>query len=314
MNTVALGASSLLSSRLAYGCWRIAGTWEPAEVSPERETAGGRAVIAAYEAGYTLFDHADIYCHGVAETIFGKVLKEVSGMRERVLIASKCGIRKKGAPETFSAYRYDSSAAHIIASCESSLTRLGVEQIDLYQIHRPDFLMRPDEVAGAFEKLKQSGKVREFGVSNFNAFQVALLQKACPMPLVVNQIEISLAHLDPFHDGALDHCLAERITPMAWSPLGGGKIAATGPIDMHLPDHAKRQKLRDTLEHIAHARGVSRSVIAVAWLLHHPAGIIPIIGSTNPVHIKDAAIAAETELTRDEWYRLMEAAHGQRLA
>src|SRR5882762_1044274 len=125
MKTIRLGKSDLRSSRLAYGCWRIAGTWNPAEMTPRDEAAGRQAVLAAYEAGYTLFDHADIYCDGMAERIFGQVLKEVSGMRERVLVASKCGIRKSGDPKPDSPYRYDSSADYLIRCCEQSLKRLG---------------------------------------------------------------------------------------------------------------------------------------------------------------------------------------------
>ena len=160
MKTTQIGASSLLASRLAYGCWRIADR----AIAPD---IGRRAVVAAVEAGFTLFDHADIYCDGEAEKLFGRVLKESSGLRERILIATKCGIRKPGEPIADSPYRYDFSADYILRSCDGSLQRLGVETIDIYQLHRPDFLMDPDEVAGAFAKLLQAGKVREFGVSNF---------------------------------------------------------------------------------------------------------------------------------------------------
>jgi predicted oxidoreductase len=224
MNTIPLGSSSLTASRLAYGCWRLAGTWNSDEVKPDAEAAGRRAVLAAHEAGYTLFDHADIYCDGVAERIFGETLLEVSGMRERVVVATKCGIRKSGEPTPGAPYRYDFSADYVVRSCEESLKRLGVEVIDVYQLHRPDYLMDPAEVARAFDQLKRSGKVREFGVSNFRPSQVTALQRACPMPLVVNQVEISLANLSCFEDGTLDQCLAERMTPMAWSPLAGGLI------------------------------------------------------------------------------------------
>ena len=205
---------------MAYGCWRLADVGEE---------AGAAAAIAAYEAGFTLFDHADIYGDNQCETIFGGVLKEVSGMRDAILIASKCGIRKSGEPNPDSPYRYDFSADYIVQSCEASLKRLGVDAIEIYQLHRPDYLCDPDEVAGAFEKLKADGKVQEFGVSNFNPSQLAMLQKACPMPLIVNQVEISLANLTCFDDGTLDQCLAKNITPLAWSPLGGGKLADGAP-------------------------------------------------------------------------------------
>src|SRR5688572_21634893 len=144
MKTVPLGQSSLVSSRLAFGCWRIAGTWDSCAVTPDAMKRGREAVFAAYEAGYTLFDHADIYCDGVAETIFGQVLKESSSMRDRIVIASKCGIRKAGELHPKSPFRYDFSADYIVSSCEGSLKRLGVDVIDLYQLHRPDYLMHPE--------------------------------------------------------------------------------------------------------------------------------------------------------------------------
>jgi predicted oxidoreductase len=308
-----LGKSSLVTSRLAYGCWRIAGTWEPSEVTAERELNGRRAVIAAYEAGYTLFDHADIYCQGAGEQIFGQVLREVGGMRERVTIASKCGIRRAGEPAPDSPYRYDFSAPHIIASCEQSLKRLGIEVIDLYQLHRPDYLCHPDEVAGAFTRLKQAGKVREFGVSNFRPSQVTALQKACPLPLIVNQIEISLAKLDAFHDGTIDQCLAEKMTPMAWSPLAGGHLGNRAKDILPSQQSYRPAKIVAALDDLAKGRGASRVVIALAWLLRHPSGIVPIVGSTNPENIREAAKAVDIDLTRDEWYRLLDAASGQRL-
>jgi len=313
MQTIQIGRSSLTGSRLAYGCWRLAGAKDPSEVQPEREAAGRRAVLAAYESGYTLFDHADIYCDGAGETIFGQVLKQVSGMKKRVVLASKCGIRKKGAPKADCPFRYDFSADHIIRSCEGSLKRLGVETIHIYQLHRPDYLCQPEEVAGAFTQLKQQGKVLEFGVSNFRPSQVAMLQKACPMPLIVNQVQISLAHLDCLEDGTLDQCLAEKMTPLAWSPLGGGQLADVMPIDLRTEDHAARLGLREEMEHLARERGSSRTIVALAWLLKHPSGIVPIVGSTKPERIREAAKALDFALSREEWYSLLEAARGQRL-
>jgi predicted oxidoreductase len=313
MTTIPLGMSSLRCSRLAYGCWRLAGTWEAAQVTPERQAHGRAAVLAAYEAGYTLFDHADIYCDGMAELIFGQVLREVPEMRSQIVIASKCGIRKPGEPEPRAPYRYDLSAPYIIWSCDQSLARLGIETIDLYQLHRPDYLCDPEEVAAAFSRLKAAGKVREFGVSNFQPSQVVMLQKACPMRLVVNQIELSLCRLEPFQDGTLDQCLAEHITPLAWSPLGGGRLASGAGIDMQDPLHARKLRLHETLDAVARDRGVSRVAIALAWLLKHPSNIVPIVGSTNPERIREAVTAAEIALTREDWYRLFEAACGQRL-
>lgn len=312
MKTTPLG--SLCTSRLAYGCWRIAGTWNPAEVTASAEATGQRAVLAAYEVGYTLFDHADIYCDGVAEKIFGQVLKKVSGMRERILIATKCGIRNPGEPQPDAPYRYDFSAEHIIASCEQSLRRLGVETIDIYQLHRPDYLMNPEEIAAAFSSLKQAGKVREFGVSNFRPSQVAALQKACSMRLIVNQVEISLANLSCFEDGTLDQCLAESVTPMAWSPLAGGQLGDGAKRLLPSQEDYRIKPIVTALDLMAKARGISRTVLALAWLLKHPANIVPIIGSTNPASIREAVRASDVNLSREDWYRLLEAARGEKLA
>jgi len=306
MNVIQLGSSSLSASRLAYGCWRIA-------ESPAEFEGGRKAITAAFESGYTIFDHADIYCGGEAEKLFGQVLREAPGMRDRVIIATKCGIRRPGEPAPVSPYRYDFSADYILRSCEGSLKRLGVETIDIYQLHRPDYLMDPDEVAGAFSELKRSGKVREFGVSNFRPSQVAALQRACPMRLIVNQVEISLANLSCFEDGTLDHCLAERIIPMAWSPLAGGKLG-DGPRRILPSQEAYHtEPIIAALDALAKARGATRLAVALAWLLRHPSRIMPIVGSTNPERIRAAAKADQLNLSREEWYQLYFAARGQRL-
>ncbi len=313
MQTRTLGRSSLVSSSLAYGCWRIAGHGEVLEFTPERLENARRSVFAAYEHGYSLFDHADIYAHGLGEELFGHILKEVGGMRSQILIASKCGIVRGGVPDAQCPYRYDSSASHIIESCEASLRRLGVETIDLYLIHRPDFLGDPMEIAKAVSQLRDQGKIREFGASNFHCSQMNLLKKALAFPVVVNQVEISLMHLAAIKDGTLDQCMIEEITPMAWSPLGGGKLAGQEAISLNATDHGHRGRIRDKADHIARAHGVSRSAVLLAWLLKHPSGIVPIVGATQPEHIKQAAEGAGLTLSREEWYELMEAAYGQHL-
>ena len=313
MKTVSLGRSSLRSSRLAYGCWRLAGTWDSCSVTAKDRAQGVRAVLAAYEAGYTLFDHADIYCDGVSEEIFGDALRQNRSMRERIVVATKCGIRKQGDPKPQSPFRYEFSSEHILWSCDQSLRRLGTETIDLYQLHRPDYLMDPTEVADSFAKLKQAGKVREFGVSNFRPSQLAALQKACPIPLIVHQVEISLANLAAFHDGTLDQCLAENITPLAWSPLAGGQLADGAKQLLPSQESYRTKPIVAALDQIARERGSSRTVAALAWLLKHPAKIVPIVGSANEANIRQAAQADDLELTRDEWYRLLEAARCERL-
>jgi predicted oxidoreductase len=313
MQTIPLGVSTLVSSRLAYGCWRLAGSWNPAEVTAEGREAGRQAVITAFEAGYTLFDNADIYCRGEAEQILGQVLREVSGMRERVLILTKCGVRPPNFPRPGSLHCWDFSAEHIITSCEESLKRLGLETVDIFMLHRPDFLANPEEIARAFVQLREAGKVRWFGVSNFRPSLVTALQVACPMPLILHQVEISLAKLDAFTDGTLDQCLIEKITPMAWSPLAGGLIGAGAKRLLTAQQLYRPEKFVPILDEMARQRGVPRTVVALAWLLKHPSRIMPIIGSTNPGRIREAVGAIELELSREEWYRLFTASRGEPL-
>jgi predicted oxidoreductase len=313
MKTIQVGNSSLRSSRLAYGCWRVAGSWNPTEVTVESKAAGCRAIMTAYELGFTLFDNAAIYCGGEAERLLGATLNQVSGMRDHVLVATKCGIRIPGDPTPEAPARYDFSGEYIINSCEQSLQRLGVETIDLFMLHRPDFLADPGEIAGAFAQLQASGKVRYFGVSNFRPTLVEALQAACPMPLLVNQIEISLAKLDAFTDGTLDQCLMTKLTPMAWSPLAGGLIGAGSSGLLPAQKAYQPGKFLGEISNIAQGRGVDRTTVALAWLLKHPSGIVPIIGTTNPERIRECAKADEIELTREEWYRLLIAARGEPL-
>lgn len=306
VETISLGASSLKSSRLAYGCWRLAD-------DPGNPGAGRAAVIAAYEAGYTLFDNADVYGRGQAEKIFGAVLEEISGMREQVVVLTKCGVRHGGHPNPGSPNRWDFSAEHIIDSCEQSLKRLGIETVDVLMLHRPDFLADPHEIAKAFEQLRAMGKVRFFSVSNFRPSLVTALRKACSMPLILHQVEISLAKLDAFTDGTLDQCMAENMTPMAWSPLAAGLIG-TGPKRLLPGQKSYRPEVfLPELEAIAAAHGTSRTVIALSWLLKHPSKIIPIAGSVNPERIREVTRAVELELSREEWYRLLNAARAEPL-
>ena len=313
MKTIKLGNSSLVTSRLCYGCWRIAGTRDNLKSAAEADAEGRAAVVAAYEAGYTLFDGADIYGGGRAEDILGATLKSVPGMRERILITSKCGVRHAGSPTPDSPGRYDFSPDYIVKSCETSLKRLGIETIDLYMLHRPDYLGDPHEIAGAFAQLYDAGKVRFFGVSNFRPSLVNALQAACPFPLVVNQVEISLAQRAAFEDGTLDQCLEKNITPMAWSPLGAGLLGDGAKRLLPAQQGYKTDDIVKVLDEIAATRGVSRTVIAFAWLLRHPSKIVPIVGTTNPGRIREAVKATEFELSREEWYRLFIAARGEPL-
>jgi len=300
MKNTLLGGSPLATSRIVYGCWRIAGTQDSGAVTADARRAGVRAVQVAYDAGYTGFDLADVYCGGVCEEIFGAALRETPGMRARILLATKCGIRvpdsAPGAP-----YRYDFSGDHVVGCVEAALKRLGVETLDLLMLHRPDYLMEPEAVAAAFESLRLAGKVREFGVSNFRPQRLELLQKACVFPLAVNQVEISLRRTEALEDGTLDQCLAKGVTPMAWSPLGGSGIDSFSP------------GVRPVLEELALVHGVSPEAVAIAWLMLHPSGIVPVSGTTRPERIRDLAKADGVDLSREDWYRLLEAALGARL-
>ena len=301
---IPLGDGSLRTSRIAYGCWRIAPDPDFAR------TRGRNAVIAAYEAGYTLFDHADIYGDGLAESAFGEVLSGVPGMRDRILIATKCGVRR---PDASAPYRYDLSREHILRSCEDSLRRLQIERIDLYQLHRPDWLLDPTEVAAAFDELHQSGKVGGFGVSNFSPSQFTALQRACPMKLQVHQVEISLTQRAAFTDGTLDQCLTDSITPLAWSPLAGGLLADDARRLLPQQEFYRMTELLRTVDELATDLGATRAGIALAWLLRHPAMIVPLVGSVEPDRIRAASHSAQIELSRGDWYRLLEAARGERL-
>lgn len=310
MKTQQISNTELVSTRLSYGCMRIAGTWNPADITPERRESAHKAIISAYEAGYTLFDHADIYCRGACETLHGEVMKEIPSMRHEIIIATKCGIRFGGDPNPESPHRYDFSAEHILWSCDQSLKRLGIDTIDIYQLHRPDLLMNPAEIAEAFTKLRHAGKVKHFGVSNFLPSFVSALQAHCDFPLVVNQVEIHLGRLDNFYDGTLDQCIEKNITPLSWSPLAGGLLGAGREFPADHPRAELFTKLVALMDEIGETHGVSRTVIALAWLLKHPSKIIPIVGSAKPENIVDATKADGVELSREEWYKLLVAARG----
>jgi len=292
---------------------RYVGTWNPNEVTAERAAHAHRCITTAIEAGYTLFDHADIYCRGMCEQVFGDFLATYPNLRDRILIATKCGIRFPGDPNPDSPHRFDFSKGHILTSCEASLKRLRTDRIDLYQLHRPDVLMNPPEIAEAFEQLQKQGKVRHFGVSNFSPSFVSTLQKSLPMPLIVNQIEVHLGLINFFTDGTLDQCIAENLTPLSWSPLGGGFLGAGGSTKSDHPQHALRQTIQRTLDEVAERYNTSRTNISLAWLLKHPSKIIPIVGSSNPEHIVQVTQADRIDLSREDWYRLYVAARGQPL-
>lgn len=301
-------------SRIAYGCMRLSGGWDRHRVG-STEIAQGIAILeAAVECGYTLFDHANVYGDTACERIFGQAMLKHPEWKEQLVVATKCGIRWAGAPETGMPYRYDFSYEHIKRSAEESLERLQIESIDLLQLHRPDYLADPAEIARAFTELRDEGKVKHFGVSNFRPSLVRAVQQALPFPLAVNQVEIHLNHLNCLTDGTLDQCLELKMTPLAWSPLDRGRLATGYHPDENDPKAADRLRLLNALDAVGRELGYERTEVALAWLLKHPSGIIPIVGTINPTHIRNAVRALDVPMNRETWYRLLEAARGERAA
>jgi predicted oxidoreductase len=260
------------------------------------------------ENGITTFDHADIYGDYIGEQLFGEALADSGTDRTKIQLVTKCGIRliSKRRPD-HRVKSYDTSREHIVASVERSLESLRTEYIDLLLIHRPDPLMDPHEVNAAFTALRKEGKVRFFGVSNFTAAQFAMLAARVEVPLVTNQIEYSVMHLDAQADGTLDLCQQLGIRPMAWSPLGGGRL-------FH-EDGAQAKRLRDTLHRVGHdLGGASVDQVALAWLLKHPAQFVPVLGTGKASRIRRAVDALRLALSREQWFAILEASTGQEVA
>lgn len=282
-------------SPVAAGLWRLHDwNFSPAELAAWIEHA--------IQLGITTFDHADLYGGFRCEALFGQWLKANPGQRENIQLVSKCGIKPEDASRGWQVKHYDSSRAHILASVDASLQNLGTDYLDLLLIHRPDPLMDPDEVAAAFASLKESGKVRHFGVSNFSPSQFALL--ASRTPLLTNQLEASLLHTAPLFDGSFDQCLQAGILPMVWSPLAGGRLLQP----------AAHPALHAALQQMAAELAVTPATLALAWLLRHPARPIPISGSRRLSSLDEAAAACRLQLERQHWFALLEAAHGHYLA
>ena len=315
-------ADGLPTSRIAYGCMQLSRAWDATPVSVDERRHAQRLVETALANGITLFDHADIYARGKSEQVFGDVLRASPGLRERMVLQSKCGIRfaddPPGAPG-----RYDFSHAHIVGSVEGSLSRLGVDHLDVLLLHRPDALLEPEDVARAFDALHAAGKVRHFGVSNHTPGQIDLLRRYVRQPLVANQVELSLLHHHLIDDGVsanttghayasaaatLDYCRLHDIRVQAWSPLAGGRLATTS----EFADPVIRAT-STLLRQLAEEKGVTPEAIQLAWLLRHPAGIQPIVGTTDPVRLVACCAADGITLSREEWYALFTAARGGRV-
>lgn len=257
------------------------------------------------DMGIKDFDHADIYGGYTEEARFGQVLKKRPELRKKIQLTTKSGIKLVSPNRPNHRIKsYNSTKEHIISSAENSLKMLGTDYLDLFLIHRPDFLMAPQELAEAFEKLKIEGKVSYFGVSNFTASQFDMLNHFTP--LVTNQIEVSLLHLNAFQDGTLDQCLKYDITPTAWSPLGGGSIFSKA-------NTPKLIRIRNKAAEIAKRHDISLDQVLLAWLYKHPSGIIPVLGSSKIDRIKKALEARKATLTHEEWYELWQASTGEEI-
>ena len=261
-----------------------------------------RMIEKAVDAGVTSFDHADIYGHYTTEAEFGAALRQVPGLRQKIQLITKCGIClvTPNRPE-YTIKHYNTSKEHIIRSAEQSLKNLYTDHIDLLLIHRPDPLTDPQEVAEAFSSLKQSGKVLHFGVSNFSAEQTALLHEFFPME--VNQVEISLIRTGALTNGVLDYCMRMGIMAQSWSPLGGGVLYAE-------TDDERSRRIKAVAAILGDQYQAGLDQMLLAWLMQHPAGIRPVLGTTRPERLQAAMAARNIHMTREEWFMLWRAASG----
>lgn len=299
MKNIIIG-NKLNTSAVALGCMRMA------SLDEKRVDA---IMDTALECGVNFFDHADIYGGGTSERLFGEYLKRNPGKREEMLIQTKCAIHDG---------QYDFSKEHIIKSVEGSLSRLGVDYVDALLLHRPDTLMEPDEVAEAFDILESSGKVRTFGVSNHNHMQIELLKTAVKQPLSVNQLQFSVTEAgmvtsgmnvnmknaeSVMHDGGiLEYSRIKNITIQTWSPFQFGFFGG------NFVDNDDYPELNAKLSEIAEKYGITKTGVAAAWILRHPANMQLIVGTMNPEHLREICKASDVTLTRSEWYQIYRAA------
>lgn len=292
--SLALGDTGLTVSTIAWGMWRFCGS----DVAAAR-----RLVETAFEAGITLFDTADIYGpdndedFGASEALLGLVFAEAPALRDKMVLASKGGI-SMGVP-------YDSSAAYLASAIDASLTRLGCEKIDLYQIHRPDLLAHPQEVARALDDARAAGKITAIGVSNHTPAQTAALAEYLTVPIVSHQPEFSALTTTPLFDGLFDQAMQRGMAVLAWSPLGGGRLAD--------PKDARAQAVAALLDAKAEEAGVDRAAVAYSWIMAHPARPVPIVGTQNAARIATIPDAYKPQWTRAEWYDVLQASMGEKL-
>lgn len=300
MKQIKIKNSDMNASEISLGCMRISDMTDQ-EIST--------LIHTALEEGINFFDHADVYGGGKSEERFSKALHMNASLREQMLIQTKCGIRQG---------YFDFSKEHILEAVNGSLKRLRTDYIDVLLLHRPDALVEPEEVAEAFTTLQANGKVKYFGVSNQNPMQIELLRKFVKQPIIINQLQFSItntgmvdaginvnmqidASID--RDGSiLDYCRLNDITVQPWSPFQYGFFEGV------FLDNDKFPELNKTINAIASAKGVTNTAIAIAWILHHPARMQPIVGTTNPIRVKDICKASDVSLTRPEWYEIYRAA------
>jgi predicted oxidoreductase len=276
-------------SRIISGAWR----WNLEESKIEQ------LIKTSLDVGITTFDHADIYGDHSNEEIFGNVLRKNPGLRKRMELVTKVGIKFSSGrrPKTWIKH-YDTSKEHILWTADNSLKMLHTDRIDLLLIHRPDPLLNPEDVADAFDNLKKNGKVLNFGVSNFTPTQFEMLQSYLPFPLVTNQLEISVTSHAPLFDGGLDVLMKHRVCPMAWSPLGGGKLIKEGSQEMF---------------NKASKYGATPMQLSLAWLLRHPSNIFPVIGTTKSDRITESAKAIDIKLDTQDWFEMLLVVQGKEM-
>ncbi len=289
-----LSGTDLIVSSIAYGCWRFAGT--TVEEAAEK-------INKALQCGITLIDTADIYTDdwqngfGRAENLLGDVFKTNPALRQASILATEGGI-VPGLP-------YNSSASYLVSACEASLKRLNTDVIDIYQIHRPDLLSSFEETAKALTQLKDTGKIRFVGVSNYTCQQFEALQSCLKFPLISHQPELSCITTKPLFDGILDQCQQRKLLAFAWSPLAGGSLI-TGQGDSSTKQ-TKLNRLLPVLDKLSDQNNTDRTAIALAFLLAHPANVIPIIGTQTLSRIQTSTSAWGVKLSRRDWYDILAA-------
>ncbi|MEC3979306.1 aldo/keto reductase [Amycolatopsis sp. H20-H5] len=311
-----------MNGELVYGCMGLGGAWSAAPLTAADVDKAERAVAAALEIGIAWFDQADIYRLGKSEAVLGRVLARNPAWREKIRIQTKCGIRL--GEHGLEAY-YDLGKASILDRVHASLDRLDTDFVDILLLHRPDPLMQPAEIAEAFAELRAAGKVGALGVSNMSAAQMAFLQDALDEPLVVNQLEMSLGKRDwvdagvlvnhpdgravNFPEGTLEYCRTHSVRLQAWGSLAQGVYSGSAAADRTPAD----ERTAALVAELAAAKGTTPEAIVLGWLLRHPAGIEPVIGTADPGRIHACADAARqaAAMTTVEWYALYTAARGQ---